>query len=301
MIRKQADVPVQDIENLLTPYRQRLESYLDQKLPASGTTPVVLHDALRYATLNAGKRLRACLVYLTGDMYNASMDTLDVPAAAVELIHAYSLVHDDLPCMDDDDLRRGKPSCHKAFDEATAMLTGDALQSLAFELLGSLEQGTSNALTRTLARASGSQGMAGGQALDLEAANSAIDLTTLQQIHAMKTGALIEAAVLMGALAAGIDSDEQLNALSDYAKALGLGFQIHDDILDVVSDTKTLGKQTGADEVNGKATYPGLLGFTAARQAAADAQQQAEQALKRLPLDTGKLQMLAEYAINRIY
>ena len=294
-------MPAQDIENLLTPYRERLEGYLDQVLPASGTTPVVLHDALRYATLNAGKRLRACLVYLTGDMYNASMDTLDVPAAAVELIHAYSLVHDDLPCMDDDDLRRGKPSCHRAFDEATAMLTGDALQSLAFELLGSLEQGTSNALTRTLARASGSQGMAGGQALDLEAANSAIDLTTLQQIHAMKTGALIEAAVLMGALAAGIDSDEQLNALSDYAKALGLGFQIHDDILDVVSDTKTLGKQTGADEVNGKATYPGLLGLTAARQAAADAQQQAEQALKRLPLDTGKLQMLAEYAINRIY
>lgn len=301
MTRKQADVPAQDIENLLTPYRERLEGYLDQVLPASGTMPVVLHDALRYATLNAGKRLRACLVYLTGDMYNASMDTLDVPAAAVELIHAYSLVHDDLPCMDDDDLRRGKPSCHKAYDEATAMLTGDALQSLAFELLGSLEQGISNALTSTLARASGSQGMAGGQALDLEAANSAIDLTTLQQIHAMKTGALIEAAVLMGALAAGIDHEEQLNALSDYAKALGLGFQIHDDILDVVSDTKTLGKQTGADEVNGKATYPGLLGLTAARQAAADAQQQAEQALKRLPLDTGKLQMLAEYAINRIY
>ena len=301
MIRKQADVPVQDIENLLTPYRERLEGYLDQVLPTSGTTPVVLHDALRYATLNAGKRLRACLVYLTGDMYNASMDTLDVPAAAVELIHAYSLVHDDLPCMDDDDLRRGKPSCHRAFAEATAMLAGDALQSLAFELLGSLEQGISNALTSTLARASGSQGMAGGQALDLEAANSAIDLTTLQQIHAMKTGALIEAAVLMGALAAGIDHEEQLNALSDYAKALGLGFQIHDDILDVVSDTKTLGKQTGADEVNGKATYPGLLGLTAARQAAADAQQQAEQALKRLPLDTGKLQMLAEYAINRIY
>lgn len=301
MIRKQADVPVQDIETLLTPYRERLEGYLDQTLPASGTTPVVLHDALRYATLNAGKRLRACLVYLTGEMYDASMDTLDVPAAAVELIHAYSLVHDDLPCMDDDDLRRGKPSCHRAFDEATAMLAGDALQSLAFELLGSLEQSICNSLTSTLARASGSQGMAGGQALDLEAANSTIDLATLQQIHAMKTGALIEAAVLMGAQAAGIDNDQELKALSDYAKALGLGFQIHDDILDVVSDTKTLGKQTGADEVNGKATYPGLLGLTAARQAAADAQQQAEQALKRLPLDTEKLQMLAEYAINRIY
>lgn len=294
-------MPVQDIENLLTPYRERLESYLDQTLPASGTTPVVLHDALRYATLNAGKRLRACLVYLTGEMYDASMDTLDVPAAAVELIHAYSLIHDDLPCMDDDDLRRGKPSCHRAFDEATAMLAGDALQSLAFELLGTLEQVPSAPLTSTLARASGSRGMAGGQALDLEAANNTIDLATLQQIHAMKTGALIEAAVLMGAQAAGISDNEQLQALSDYARALGLGFQIHDDILDVVSDTKTLGKKTGADEVNGKATYPGLLGLTAARQAAADAQQQAEQALKRLPLDTGKLQMLAEYAINRIY
>ena len=203
-----------------------------------------------------------------------------------------------------DDLRRGRPTAHRAYDEATAILAGDALQALAFEVLAGIpgihsDQG--RAIVREVSKACGSQGMAGGQALDLEAANSAIDLTTLQQIHAMKTGALIEAAVLMGALAAGIDSDEQLNALSDYAKALGLGFQIHDDILDVVSDTKTLGKQTGADEVNGKATYPGLLGLTAARQAAADAQQQAEQALKRLPLDTGKLQMLAEYAINRIY
>ena len=294
-------MPDKAIEEQLTPYRDRLESYLDQVLPATGTPPVVLHDALRYSTLNAGKRLRACLVYLTCEMYGASLEKLDAAAAAVELIHAYSLIHDDLPCMDDDDLRRGKPSCHKAFDESTAMLAGDSLQSLAFELLGSLEQNTSSAMTRTLARAAGSHGMAGGQALDLEAANEKVDLATLQQIHAMKTGALIEAAVLMGAIAAGVTDETQLKHLSDYANALGLGFQIHDDILDVVSDTETLGKHTGADEANGKATYPGLIGLPAARQAAADAYQQAELALRQLPLDTLKLQMLAEYAINRIY
>ena len=294
-------MPTSDIEQQLTPYRDRLESFLDQVLPASSTEPKMLHQALRYSTLNAGKRLRAVLVYLVGEMYNARLEDLDVPAAAVELIHAYSLVHDDLPCMDDDDLRRGKPSCHKAYDEATAMLVGDALQSLAFELLGSLDHEISSGLTRTLARASGSLGMAGGQALDLQAAGNDIDLTSLQQIHSMKTGALIEAAVLMGAHTAGITDIDQIKPLSDYARALGLGFQIHDDILDVVSDTATLGKQAGADKVNDKATYPGLLGLTAAKQAANDAYLQANTALIQLPRNTEKLQMLADYAINRIY
>lgn len=294
-------MPTSDIEQQLLPYRDRLESYLDQVLPASSTEPKLLHQALRYSTLNAGKRLRAVLVYLVGEMYNARLENLDVPAAAVELIHAYSLVHDDLPCMDDDDLRRGKPSCHKAYDEATAMLVGDALQSLAFELLGSLDHEISSGLTRTLARASGSLGMAGGQALDLQAAGNDIDLASLQQIHCMKTGALIEAAVLMGAHTAGITDIDQIKPLSGYARALGLGFQIHDDILDVVSDTATLGKQAGADKVNDKATYPGLLGLTAAKQAANDAYLQANNALTQLPLNTEKLQILADYAINRIY
>lgn len=294
-------MPTQDIEQTLIPYRYRLESFLDQVLPSSSTKPETLHQALRYSTLNAGKRLRAVLVYLVGEMYNARLEELDVPAAAVELIHAYSLVHDDLPCMDDDDLRRGKPSCHKAYDEATAMLAGDALQSLAFELLGSLENGKSTVLTRTLARASGSLGMAGGQALDLQAAGNVTDLDSLQQIHSMKTGALIEAAVLMGAYTAGISDNGQIKLLSEYARALGLGFQIHDDILDVVSDTATLGKKTGADEINGKATYPGLIGLDAAKQAAHDAYQQADGALMQLPQNTQKLQMLADYAINRIY
>jgi len=294
-------VPTQDIEQTLIPYRYRLESFLDQVLPSSSTKPETLHQALRYSTLNAGKRLRAVLVYLVGEMYNARLEELDVPAAAVELIHAYSLVHDDLPCMDDDDLRRGKPSCHKAYDEATAMLAGDALQSLAFELLGSLENGKSTVLTRTLARASGSLGMAGGQALDLQAAGNVTDLDSLQQIHSMKTGALIEAAVLMGAYTAGISDNGQIKLLSEYARALGLGFQIHDDILDVISDTATLGKKTGADEINGKATYPGLIGLEAAKQAAHDAYQQADGALMQLPQNTQKLQMLADYAINRIY
>ena len=294
-------MPTSDIEQQLIPYRDRLESFLDKVLPASGTEPKLLHQALRYSTLNAGKRLRAVLVYLVGEMYNARLGDLDVPAAAVELIHAYSLVHDDLPCMDDDDLRRGKPSCHKAYNEATAMLVGDALQSLAFELLGSLDHEISSGLTRTLARASGSLGMAGGQALDLQAAGNDIDLASLQQIHSMKTGALIEAAVLMGAHTAGITDIDQIKPLSAYARALGLGFQIHDDILDVVSDTATLGKQAGADKVNDKATYPGLLGLTAAKQAANDAYLLANNALIQLPRNTEKLQMLADYAINRIY
>lgn len=292
---------IEEIDEQISPYKARLESYLNQILPAEDSVPEQLHKALRYSTLNAGKRMRACLVYLVGEMYQANLDELDVPAAAVELIHAYSLVHDDLPCMDDDDLRRGKPSCHKAYDEATAMLVGDALQSLAFELLAQLDQNISSTLSRTLAKASGSKGMAGGQALDLQAAGMVATLASLQQIHSMKTGALIEAAALMGAQTAGITDSGQLGHLSDYAKALGLGFQIQDDILDVVSDTVTLGKKTGADAENGKATYPGLMGLEAARQAANDAYQQAEQALEQLPLNTKKLQMLADYAINRIY
>jgi len=299
-------VPAHAIEQQLAPYRDRLETYLDKVLPAADTVPVVLHEALRYSTLNAGKRLRACLVYLTGEMFNATPAALDAPAAAVELIHAYSLVHDDLPCMDDDDLRRGKPSCHIAYDEATAILVGDALQSLAFELLGSIESpDDDNAvyprLIRTLARATGSQGMAGGQALDLAAEGRAPELSSLQQIHAMKTAALIEAAVLMGAQTAGVTDSGLLQLLSDYARALGLGFQIRDDILDVVSDTETLGKQAGADEINNKATYPGLMGLAAARKSAKSAHQQASTALNKLPFDTQNLQMLADYAINRIY
>jgi farnesyl diphosphate synthase len=302
--RKTPDVPAHAIEQQLIPSRERLETYLDKVLPAADTVPVVLHEALRYSTLNAGKRLRACLVYLTGEMFDTAPAALDAPAAAVELIHAYSLVHDDLPCMDDDDLRRGKASCHRAYDEATAMLVGDALQSLAFELLGSIESADNTVcprLIRTLARAAGSQGMVGGQALDLAAEGKAPDLSSLQQIHAMKTAALIEAAVLMGAQTAGVTDSSQLQLLSDYARALGLGFQIHDDILDVVSDTETLGKQAGADEINSKATYPALIGLAAARKAANDACLQAENALSMLPMDTQRLQMLADYAINRIY
>ncbi|HEC26822.1 MAG TPA: geranyl transferase [Gammaproteobacteria bacterium] len=302
--RKVPNVPEHAIVQQLIPYRDRLETYLDKVLPAADTVPAVLHEALRYSTLNAGKRLRACLVYLTGEMFNAAPVALDAPAAAVELIHAYSLVHDDLPCMDDDDLRRGKPSCHRAYDEATAMLVGDALQSLAFELLASVESPENTIcprLIRTLARAAGSRGMAGGQALDLAGEGKKPELSSLQQIHAMKTAALIEAAVLMGAQTAGVTESGQLQLLSDYARSVGLGFQIRDDILDVVSDTETLGKQTGADEINSKATYPSLMGLTAARQSAENAHQQASTALDQLPFDTQSLQMLADYAINRIY
>jgi farnesyl diphosphate synthase len=288
------------LQDTLDTCRTRVEQYLDAKLPVSDSGPQQLHQAMRYATLNGGKRLRASLTYLTGGMLGTRDATLDACAGAVELIHAYSLVHDDLPCMDDDDLRRGQPSCHKKFGEATAMLVGDALQTLAFELLAACDDPSSSRLITTLARASGSQGMAGGQALDLEATSSELDIESLKRIHRMKTGALIRAAVMMPAQAARCP-DSTLQALDDYAQALGLGFQIRDDILDVIGETDTLGKQAGVDAALGKSTYPGLLGLDGARQAAQDSYQQAVGSLKPLAEDSRQLRELADYVVNRIY
>jgi len=279
----------------------RLEDWLDRRLPGASIQPARLHEAMRYAVLGGGKRLRAGLVYLTGEAFGADPAALDAPAAAVELIHAYSLIHDDLPCMDDDALRRGKPSCHVAFGEAVAMLAGDSLQSLAFDVLGHCGHPQAAAMTATLARAAGSLGMAGGQALDLDAVGRSLTLAELRQIHTLKTGALISAAVQLGAQVAELDRVDWLDALGRYAAALGLGFQIRDDILDVEGDTELLGKQSGADAALDKPTYPSLLGLEAARKSAADAHAEAVSALEQLPATADPLRAVADFVINRLY
>ena len=290
-----------NLDTQLASWRERLEDTLQRTLPDAERAPQDLHAAMRYATLGGGKRLRACLVYMTGDALGAEAESMDAPAAGVELIHAYSLVHDDLPCMDDDDLRRGKPSCHKAWDEATAMLVGDALQTLAFELLATSRHPNAAAMVATLAQASGSLGMAGGQALDLAATGKRLNIDALREIHALKTGALISSAVTLGVQAADVSDAETLNHLQQYSSSIGLGFQIRDDILDIEGDTDTLGKHTGSDAVLDKPTYPSLLGMSAAKQAAVQAQESAIAALNKLDVDTRQLAALADYVTNRIY
>ncbi|MBS1206747.1 MAG: geranyl transferase [Proteobacteria bacterium] len=268
-------------------------------------TPLV--DAIQYGSLLGGKRLRPFLVYATGSMFGVSQQTLDAPAAAVECIHAYSLIHDDLPAMDDDDLRRGLPTCHIKFGEANAILAGDALQTLAFSILADapmpeVAAHDRLAMVSTLAISSGVAGMCGGQALDLAAEGEQISLEALEQIHRHKTGALIRAAVKMGALSAGDRGREALSQLDRYAQSIGLAFQVQDDILDVVGDTATLGKRQGADQHLGKSTYPALLGLEQARTKARDLIDDARQALSLLAaqsLDTTALEALANYIIQR--
>ncbi|QNQ19271.1 (2E,6E)-farnesyl diphosphate synthase [Kosakonia sp. SMBL-WEM22] len=268
-------------------------------------TPLV--EAMQYGALLGGKRLRPFLVYATGRMFGVSQQTLDAPAAAVECIHAYSLMHDDLPAMDDDDLRRGLPTCHIKFGEANAILAGDALQTLAFSILTEapmtdVAAEDRLAMVATLANASGVAGMCGGQALDLAAENEQVSLEGLEQIHRHKTGALICAAVKMGALSAGQRGRDALPLLERYAQCVGLAFQVQDDILDVVGDTATLGKRQGADQQLGKSTYPALLGLEQARTKARDLIDDARQALSLLSaqsLDTTALEALANYIIQR--
>jgi farnesyl diphosphate synthase len=250
-----------EFPDALRAFAERSESVLECLLPAAETPPQRLHQAMRYAVLGGGKRMRPLLVYATGSMLGAPLEALDRPAAAVELVHAYSLIHDDLPAMDDDDLRRGRPTCHKAFDEATAILAGDALQCLAFEVL--LEGGHRDDLRlrmlRTLALASGTRGMAGGQAIDIAATGQPLAIGALETMHRMKTGALIRAAVRLGAMVAEAD-DVVVEALDRFADALGLAFQIRDDLLDVEGTAAALGKTAGKDARTHKPTYPSVLG-----------------------------------------
>lgn len=262
-----------------------------------------LFEAMSYSLLNGGKRVRPLLVYAAAAAISDDVDaeTLDQIACAVEYIHAYSLVHDDLPAMDDDDLRRGNPTCHKKFDEATAILAGDALQTRAFELLAQLPHVSAELkieLILALTSASGPRGMVGGQAIDLAAVQKQIDLPHLETMHRLKTGALIRAAVRMGALAAGAN-DAQLDALDRYAAAIGLSFQVQDDILDITSDTVTLGKPQGSDIERDKPTYPALLGLDAARQKALDLHSEALTALSAFGKHAGYLRDLSAFIIER--
>ena len=263
--------------------------------------PATLHEAMRYAIVGTGKRFRAALVYAAGEGLGATPTELDLPACAVELVHAFSLVHDDLPAMDDDDLRRGKPSCHVAFGEATAILTGDALQSLAFDLLARESSGYSAQtrldMVRILAQATGASGMAGGQAIDLS--GSASSKTALETMHRMKTGALIAASVQLGARAAGAEDPALLEDLSRYGLVLGLTFQVTDDILDETSETAALGKMRGSDRRQHKPTYLTVLGEAPARRAAAQYHQRAREALAGLPMNVTALMALTDFVTSR--
>ena len=282
-------------------WRQRVDDCLEQHLPAAGMEPATLHEAIRYAVVGTGKRFRAALVYAAGEGLGATPTELDLPACAVELVHAFSLVHDDLPAMDDDNLRRGKPSCHVAFGEATAILTGDALQSLAFDLLARESSGYSAQtrldMVRILAQATGASGMAGGQAIDLS--GSASSKTALETMHRMKTGALIAAAVQLGARAAGAEDPALLEGLSRYGLVLGLTFQVTDDILDETSETAALGKMRGSDRRQHKPTYLTVLGEAPARRAAAQYHQRAREALAELPMDVTGLTALTDFVTSR--
>lgn len=278
----------------------RTETALGRLLPARDRTPQRLHDAMRYATLGGGKRVRPLLVFAAGELSNAPPERLDIAACAVELIHVYSLVHDDLPCMDNDVLRRGRPTCHIEFDEATALLVGDSLQTLAFELLASHPLGQHQLeMITLLAQASGSCGMAGGQAIDLAAVGKPLEQAELELMHALKTGALIRAAVLLGALAGTPLSTEERQQLDRFAKRAGLLFQVVDDILDCTANTATLGKTAGKDAAADKPTYVTLLGLDAAREYAQDLRHEALAALSSFGARARRLTELADFICHR--
>jgi farnesyl diphosphate synthase len=281
----------------------RIEQVLSRVLPPADVAPTRLHSAMRYATLGGGKRVRPLLAYAAGEIAQAQVVQVDYAAAAVELMHAYSLVHDDLPCMDDDALRRGKPTVHVEFDEATALLAGDSLQSLAFQLLGERTL-ADDALTQVelvaiLARAAGSRGMAGGQAIDLASVGKNLTVPELEFMHVHKTGALIRASILLGARCGAALGPEQLEHLDRFGKFIGLAFQVVDDVLDAEASTATLGKTAGKDAKNDKPTYVSVLGQQRARELAVELRDDAMRALECLPEQGGRLRELAQFIVSR--
>jgi len=278
---------------------EQLEKHINYSTPASQA----LNQAMAYGALLGGKRIRPFLVYAVGQMLDSKLETLDPIAAAIECVHAYSLIHDDLPAMDDDALRRGNMTCHIKYDEATAILAGDALQTLAFDILSTeiddLLPQAQLKMVNILANASGEKGMCAGQILDIAAENTAISLVELETIHNAKTGALIIAAVQMGALTKNNIDSTEFALLTHFAKAIGLAFQVQDDILDIISDTETLGKPQGSDQALHKSTYPALLGLEGAQQKAQDLYQEALHALSQLPYNTQLLELFSHYIIKR--
>jgi len=293
-----------DFSSWVSTRQSRFEEVLKRLLPAADTMPQRLHAAMRYSVLEGGKRVRPLLAYAVGELNNAPIERVEIAAAAVELIHAYSLVHDDMPCMDDDVLRRGKPTCHIEYDEATALLVGDALQSLAFHLLSEHHLNDDAAkqlhMVKLLAVASGSRGMAGGQAIDLASVGKQLTLPELEQMHIHKTGALIRAAILLGAHCGDLNQ-EQLDKLDRYGKCIGLAFQVVDDVLDSEADTTTLGKTAGKDADNNKPTYVTLLGVSAAKNMAIELHREALEALDGFGAPAQRLRELADFIVMRKY
>jgi farnesyl diphosphate synthase len=281
----------------------RMEAVLARVLPAAGIVPAKLHAAMRYATLEGGKRVRPMLAFAAGELARAKPERVEIAAAAVELIHAYSLVHDDLPCMDDDVLRRGKPTVHVEYDEATALLVGDALHSLAFQLLAEHaladDARVQLDMVRQLAAAAGSRGMAGGQAIDLEATGRTLEVPELEAMHIHKTGALIRAAVLLGAACGGAPEAGLRERLDRYAQAVGLAFQVVDDVLDAEASSATLGKTAGKDARHGKPTYVSAMGLPRARELAQELRHNAREALAPLGEGAGRLRALADFIVLR--
>ena len=285
-------------------YLERIEQVLENALPVSTQQPTRLHEAMRYSVLGGGKRIRPLLVYATGEALGVDPDYLDAPAAAIEMMHAFSLVHDDLPAMDDDDLRRGRPTTHRAFDEATAILAADALQPLAFQVL--IQSPALRAhpaeqvrLVELLATACGSNGMTGGQAMDIEAEKQQLDAATLEQMFRLKTGCLLRASVLLAAYCPpGVDA-KTVNSLERFIDAVGLSFQIRDDILDIEGTTEQIGKQQGADIAHNKATYPALFGLDAAKARAEELHTTALASLDELTVPTDGLHWLADLIVMR--
>jgi farnesyl diphosphate synthase len=280
---------------------RRVEGVLDGILPPASEPPQSLHEAMRYAVLGGGKRARALLAYAAGELADADPARVDSPAAAVELVHAYSLIHDDLPCMDDDVLRRGRPTCHVAFGEATALLAGDALQSFAFEALAGAPLRDPGLAVLRLAQAAGSHGMAGGQAIDLAAAGQKLDLAGLEHMHRLKTGALIRAAVRLGADCGRVMTGAENEALERYVSAVGLAFQVVDDVLDVEGTAESLGKTAGKDAVQCKSTYVTLLGLGTARERVEALRQEARTALSAFGSAARRLVELADWIAVRTH
>jgi geranylgeranyl pyrophosphate synthase len=293
--------PLSASSDFLKHPQARVEQALAAHLSAREPAPAAhLLAAMRYATLNGGKRIRACLIYATGEVVGGERQILDDAACAVELIHAYSLIHDDLPCMDNDDLRRGKPTCHRAFDEATALLAGDALQALAFEILADQDDPRRLKMLRLLAHAIGVHGMAGGQALDLAAVGTMLSPAEIEDMHRRKTGALIHASVLLAVHAAAQPvSRSVMQALERYGWAVGLAFQITDDVLDVEGESAKLGKSSGADRKRDKPTYPAVLGLEPAKARAQELKALALESLQPLGDNASALSNLARYVVER--
>ncbi|PTR05156.1 farnesyl-diphosphate synthase [Nitrosospira sp. Nsp5] len=294
---------ITDFQDWARSRQVRIETSLQTLLPAADIPPERLHDAMRYTVLGGGKRVRPLLSFAAGELNNADEERVTIAAVAVELIHAYSLVHDDMPCMDDDVLRRGKPTCHVEYDQATALLAGDSLQSLAFQLLAEYRLADSPQMQlemiKRLAQAAGSRGMAGGQAVDLASVGKTLSLPELEFMHIHKTGALIRAAVMLGAYCGNSLNESQLTSLDHFAKCIGLAFQVVDDLLDAEATTATLGKTAGKDAENNKPTYVSILGSSRARELAEELRRDAYQSLEVFGATAERLRQLTDFIIHR--